>query len=192
MKTEQIDFRKDTPPTNWLLKQALEDTNGVGYREEDIKSTPDCFEEFISEFSELRCEPVCSNGQLAASVDVGVAAGANTNGQLAPSCICSLVEQLTSPDADVVVPKDAFLAIVGAAGFNKDFALAQYRSYLSGKLWDKNRSEILRLDEEGENAYNWWKELDSDEAFTQSVAATNELDALRDRIAQEVEAAMSA
>lgn len=176
-----VDFRKDPAPTNWLVKQALEDAKDDGYPVENFKAPSDYLKEFIGELSELRCEPVCANGQLAD--------GCN---RPAVGCICSLVEQLTNPDVDLVVPKDAFLAIVGAAGYGTEEALEQYRNYFSEKLWDKNGAEILQLDEECENAYNWWKELDSGEAYAQLLAAGNELDALRHKIDQEVEAVMSA
>lgn len=112
-----VDFRKDPAPTNWLVKQALEDAKDDGYPVENFKAPSDYLKEFIGELSELRCEPVCANGQLAD--------GCN---RPAVGCICSLVEQLTNPDVDLVVPKDAFLAIVGAAGYGTE-AMAQRRRW---------------------------------------------------------------
>ena len=167
-----IDSRKDTPPTDWLMKRVEE--RYAHLPEADIKISSDYLKEFIDELSELRCEPVCVNGQL----DGG--------------CVCSLVEQLTSSDVDLLVPKDVFLAIVQAAGYSKEDALKQYRNHCRVKLRAKHKPEIERLCRESDNAYNWWLELESDEASAQASEAEDELRALERKIDQELEAIMSA
>ena len=171
-----IDFRKDTPPTDWLMKRVEERYAHLPVAE--IKLPVDYHKEFIAELDELRCGPNCANSQP-------------TNGQLAPGCICSLLKEMTSDQAPLV-PRGEFVAVVQAAGYSQEDTLEHYRNYTWTKLHEERKEDFRRLIQESDNAYNWWLELESDEAKAQASAAENELKALERKIDQELEAIMSA
>ncbi len=165
---QEIDYRKDPAPTDWLRRRVARYDK---FFDPDFKSEWDHFNDLVDELNELRCAPVCHTA--------------------ASGCVCSLVQQLTSTENDLM-PKGEFMAAIEAVGYNPEQALEQYRYYATKKIGDKYHEEFERLDRESRNAYNWQAELRSFEATKKLEEATFESMALEDKMDQEIEAAVSA
>lgn len=187
---QTIDFRKDPAPTDWLsIRVAKFDGSDV----DDLKVEEDYHREFVERLEGLRCEPDCASaGCVSASGNEpggkSTAGHPMANSRLPASCVCSLVEQLSSPDVDLLVPKSEFVAVVRGIGLSQEQALEQYRNYVTKKVGDKYDPEFERLWTESQNAYNWVSELGGGKGSYKTLEEVgSEMDAVYDQMVQEVE-----
>ena len=190
-RRKNIDFRDDPAPTDWLARR----TQKYAHIEMDIKTDGDYLDELINKLNGMRCEPVCANGNGNASSN---ASSRPADSRAPVSCICSLVEQLSDAEGELV-PVGEFTAVVETTGYDHEQALAQYKHYATKRIGERYRPEFKRLYKEARNTYNWSTEFafdefgdDEDDPADKSHEIIEEAQALLNRIDREVEAAMSA
>lgn len=167
MNTEGIDYRKDTPPTDWLSKR-LEKLQAI---RPNPPSNKDLGLEFLIDLQEeldtLRCQDPCPTQN-----------GADPTAAAAQPCICGLIARISDLSGEWV-PKDEFVAVLQPFGYTKDKALQKYSTYALEKIQNKYIDEYDRLEREGDNAYNWKWEVgfDAGGALTEVLAELDELQA---------------
>ncbi len=189
MQTEGIDYRKDTPPVDWLSKRVA----ALRAQRPNPPSLKHLGHEFMRDLMEeldaLRCQEPCPSQNGAVTVADGTAAtsatatsqsGADPVAATASTllCICGLIDRISDLTGEWV-PKDEFVAVLQPFGYTKDKALKKYSIYALKKIKTKYRDEFERLEQEAENAYNWaWDgSHEAGKALEDALAEQDELQA---------------
>ena len=108
MKTANIDYRKDTPPVDWLSKRVAalraETPNPPSHKDLGLEFMSDLLEELGA----LRCQDPCP-------VQNDVAPNGTYPTTTQP-CICGLIDKISDPSSEWV-PKDEFVAVLQPFGY---------------------------------------------------------------------------
>ncbi len=178
---KSIDYRKDTPPTDWLSKRVQRLIDMVP----DPPTPKDLGLEFMSDLLEelesLRCQDPCPTQN-----------GTDPTSTAAPAdqpCICGLIDRISDIPGEWV-PKDEFVATLQPFGYHQETALKKYSTYALKKIRSQYSDEFKRLGQEADNAYNWDREFEHD-ASSAMAEALDEFDELMRRCDRELEQIMA-
>lgn len=117
--TANFDYRRDTPPTDWLAKRVekirAKNPNPPSHKALGLEFMNDLQEELDA----LRCQDPCPTQNDAETVTTGTAAtsatttenGSDPAAATAQTCICGLITRISDPSGEWV-PKDKFVVVL--------------------------------------------------------------------------------